>query len=333
MARTDRHGLTVRDRLALDAAKLYYSGLSQAEVAERLFVNRATVSKLLSTARRKGLVRTVIRDPREMDTELYGALNAAYDLSSLRLVVPVGRGPMDKRHALGVAGAELLEGLVQVSDTLGMWWSQTTCEVARGFRRTATRGVRIVGLNGSDDSAHDLAAWESAREHIERELGWETVAARSPHIYSSLSDKLESERTPEARAVRAAQNACRITVFSTSSAHALMARQPDTLSEDERARIECTSVGHICGHFIDADARICEPIVNQRTSGLSLATLRNVEQKVLVACGPDKVAVMDAILANRYANHLVTDVDTARDLVRMSEDRQRTRADSPIAEP
>ena len=42
---------------------------------------------------------------------------------------------------------------------------------------------------------------------------------------------------------------------------------------------------------------------------------------------------MDAILANRYANHLVTDVDTARDLVRMSEDRQRTRADSPIAEP
>lgn len=317
MTRTDRHGLTVRDRLALDAAKLYYSGLSQAEVAERLFVNRATVSKLLSTARRKGLVRTVIRDPREMDTELDGALNAAYDLSSLRLVVPVGRGPMDKRHALGVAGAELLEGLVQVSDTLGMWWSQTTCEVARAFRRTATRGVRIVGLNGSDDSAHDLAAWESAREHIERELGWETVAAR----------------TPEARAVRAAQNACRITVFSTSSAHALMARQPDTLSEDERARIECTSVGHICGHFIDADARICEPIVNQRTSGLPLATLRNVEQKVLVACGPDKVAAMDAILANRYANHLVTDVDTARDLVRMSEDRQRTRADLPIAEP
>lgn len=58
-------GLSAKEVQALDAAKLYYAGLSQQEVAQRLHVSRPTVSKLLAYARRRGFVRIEIYDPRE----------------------------------------------------------------------------------------------------------------------------------------------------------------------------------------------------------------------------------------------------------------------------
>ena len=63
----DDPGLTPKDAQALDAAKLYYSGLAQREVAERLHVSRSTVSKLLAHAEHRGFVRIEVYDPRERD--------------------------------------------------------------------------------------------------------------------------------------------------------------------------------------------------------------------------------------------------------------------------
>ena len=43
-------GLSAKEVQALDAAKLYYAGLTQQEVAQRLHVSRPAVSKLLAYA-------------------------------------------------------------------------------------------------------------------------------------------------------------------------------------------------------------------------------------------------------------------------------------------
>src|SRR5687768_14576908 len=74
----------MRDRLALasdgprfspqllyTAATLYYvQDATQAEIADRLGTSRATVSRLLSEARRQGIVRIEVIEPVEADTAL-----------------------------------------------------------------------------------------------------------------------------------------------------------------------------------------------------------------------------------------------------------------------
>lgn len=99
--RRDRDGLTPRDRLAIDAAKLYHMrGLSLPQVAEALHLSRPHVSKLLTSAREHGFLRTVVTDPRESDHSLLAALREGLDLTDLRLVEAVGRGPRYRRRAL-----------------------------------------------------------------------------------------------------------------------------------------------------------------------------------------------------------------------------------------
>lgn len=307
----DRYGLTARDALALDAAKLSLTGLTQQQIAAELYVDRATVSKLLATARAKGLLHTEVRDPRELDTELRDGLLERYGLASVRIIAPVGRGPMDLRRSLGRAGADAVASLVQDGDRIGLWWSQTTAELALAAEPIARRGVSIVDLNGTAPGGSPHPGWEQARAALADAWGATTRPMHAPLVFPTLGAKLDAELDACLRALLAEQAGCRIAVFGTTTARALLAALPEPLPPDEAASVVDAAVGHVCGRLIDADARIAAPVTNQRTTGISLPALRTIEQKVLVAGGADKVAAMAAILGNRYADHLVTDTATA----------------------
>lgn len=307
----DRYGLTARDALALDAAKLSLTGRTQRQIAAELFVDRATVSKLLTTARAKGLLHTEVRDPRELDSELRGGLLELFPLASVRLVAPVGRGPMDLRRSLGQAGAQVLGSLVQDGDRIGIWWSQTTAALALAAVPAARRGVRVVDLNGTDPRLSPHPTWKHARAVLVDRWGAASRTMRDPLVFPTLGAKLDAELDGDLRSLLTEQAACRIAVFGTTTAHALVAALPDPLPPEEAAAVAERAVGHVCGRLIDAGARIAAPVTNQRTTGISLPALRPIEQKVLVAGGPEKVPAMTAILANRYADHLITDTATA----------------------
>lgn len=313
--KTDDYGLSARDQLALDAAKLSLAGMDQREVAQHLFVNRATVSKLLKTAREKGLIHSEVRDPREHDTELIDTLASRFGLATVRVVAPVGRGPMDMRRALGAAGARVLETLVQDGDRVGIWWSTTTGILASEFAPRHVRGVRVVDLNGGSYAERE-GAIRHGRSDLSATCGTEPSRLDTPLIFPSLDDKLEAENSPDVRAVLRDQARARIALFGTSSAKAFLSAVGEKeFSAGERLAVSRRAVGHVCGRLIDSHARICAPVANQRTLGLSLPALRDVEQKVLVAGGPDKVEAIRALVRGRYANHLVTDTATARALL------------------
>lgn len=309
--KTDRYGLTARDELALDAAKLYHSGLTQQQVADQLFVNRATVSKLLATAQQKGLVRTEVLDPRELDTHTRDRISQKYGLASVRAVAPVGRGPTDVRRAVGHAAAQVLASLVQDGDAIGIWWSRTTAELALASEPCGVHGINIVDLNHHGARSVLAPLYERARTTLAHSFRAHVHVMDAPLIFPTLQAKLNAELTPELRAALHAQRTCRIAVFGTSSALALAKAFSPLIPAADLHTIASTASGHVCGRIIDSNGRICAPITNQRTTGLSLPDLRSIEQKVLVAGGEGKTEAIAAILANRYANHLVTDAKTA----------------------
>ena len=72
--------LSRKDIQAIDAAKAYYGGLPQNEVAARLGVSRPTVSKLLRYARAKGYVKITVNDPRLADSSTAKALMTRFGL-------------------------------------------------------------------------------------------------------------------------------------------------------------------------------------------------------------------------------------------------------------
>lgn len=308
MAR-DRYGLTPRDHLSLDAAKLYHAGgLSQQEIAETLHVSRPTVSKLVATARERGFVRTHVADPRESDATLISELRERFRLADLRLVVPVGRGPMDNRYALGSGTAEMLGAhLAPDEDVLGFWWSDAIRAVLEAMARQRLRPRALVQLNGTDPGVEVDASLASfaARSVVP------VLTYPAPILHGSVASRLDAEGDPASRQMLTLRGECAAVVFGGEIPAATALHRSALLSDEDRRYIEDHAVGQICGRYIDAEGRIVAPSLSQRTLGPTLSDLRRLRRTVLVTSGLEMIPLIRAALENRYANHLVTDLETA----------------------
>ena len=74
-------------------------------------------------------------------------------------------------------------------------------------------------------------------------------------------------------------------------------------------------MGDICSRFFDADGRICNKELDARTVGITLDELRSKDHSIMISGGEAKVQAIKAALKGRYANVLITDQFTAKQLL------------------
>ena len=322
MGRGDE-GVTMdaRDDQALDAVKLYYeTGLSQSEVAARLGLSRPTVSKLIQYGKDRGYVSIRIHDPREQESSLAAELRAAFGLQEVRLaVVP---DPAALTRDLGKVGAGLLAENVHDGDLVGVTWGQTMYSVARSLSRQERRGVEIIQLKGGVSYTTRVTNDFETITLFCNAFGAFARTLPLPVIFDSLEVKRLVEGEKHIRRVMEMGREADVAVFTVG------AIRPDAmlfnlgyLSETEKAGIAARAVGDICSRFFDEDGNPCVPQLDERTVGISLADLRGIRTRLLVAGGQEKVPAIEAALRAGYATHLVIDQEAAREVLNMARQR------------
>ena len=313
-------GLSAKEVQALDAAKLYYSGLTQQEVAQRLHVSRPTVSKLLAYAHRRGFVRIEIHDPREQDPMLLDTLRERFNLLDVRLVSPVGPGEDLLRAALGREGARLLSSLVRDGDRIGVVGSRTLVELARSLEPVHRHHVELVQMargllpaeRGLDEEACLVRMAQAFDAHLD--------LLDMPLVLGSIAERNDLHGAPRGRLVMVMVVQVSIALFTVGEIHSdLQHLGHEVLSAAEREALIERGAGDLCSHFIDVHGRICLPDLTHRTTGITLAELRRKEQRILVAGGEAKAPVIRAALANSYVNRLITDVSAARGVLEIDD--------------
>lgn len=318
----DDPGLTPKDAQALDAAKLYYSGLPQREVAERLHVSRSTVSKLLAHAEHRGFVRIEVYDPRERDPRLLDALIERFCLLDVRLVSPAGAGPAPLRQALGHEGAALLADLVRDGDRIATIGSRTIAELAGHLPTTAHHDLDVVQMARALIRPDQAAYEDIGVRRFSQALGAHLHALDAPLIVPTVRERNAIHRDPDVRRVLDLARSARIGVLTVGGERGwAQCLRSEQLSDAERRILSARAAGDLASRFIDVEGRICAPDLNNRMVGLSLPELRHLEQRVIIAGGQDKAAALRAALRRGYANRLVTDVATARRLIAIDDER------------
>lgn len=110
------------------AARLYYEdGLSQGEVARRMGLSGATVSRVLAAARERGIVEVRIHDPRSpvrRVADLERQLVERFGLTDARVGTPNG-GPAQALHMVGRLAADLFGERIGQMNRVGLSWGST----------------------------------------------------------------------------------------------------------------------------------------------------------------------------------------------------------------
>lgn len=299
--------------LAVRAAWLYYEdGLTQAQVAARLFVSRQTVGRLLETARQQGIVRI------EMDANYLAALglaNALRDRTPLTdaVVVPTLGGTLTRERTnerVAAALAAYVRRFLRPGVVVGVGWADTVARALTMLSAESLEGVTLASAAGTIDNVAQLV---SENPTAVRRL--RTVP--SPLFVSSveLAESLLAEDTVATVFDLARSATLTLTGVGAVRPGGSAVRTGMVTDDDVAAYAASGAVGDMIGQWFGRRGEIIDGPVSGRAVTLGLDALRALPNVVGVAAGEDKIDAIRGAIAGRYLDVLVTDEPTAQALL------------------
>lgn len=310
-----------QDAFAIPVARLYYyQGLTTEAIAAELGLSRPRVSRLLSFARRSGLVEIQVHDPVEQRQELERRIQQRYGIASAK-VISVPRNSQAEQWLDRVAAhaASHLNSLIRSEMVVGIGWGKTLHAVSRRLSPKNCTGVDVVQLNGFGDpgSTGNHHASEIYSRFAEN-YGARTHLFPVPAFFDCPETKraMWRERSVRRHIELAAQ--ADLLVFSVGAA---LSRSPNGLAADGAAA-QCEKlVGSIATAFFRADGTYADVPLNSQTSGPDLALLRKAKHSLCIVSGLEKAVGLHAALRSKFMTELIVDEPTARAVLDLGERR------------
>jgi lsr operon transcriptional repressor len=301
------------------AARLHFEfGLTHQATATALGISRVKVTRLLKQARQAGIVRiTVITDVSpfaELEEELASQANLRE-----AIIVPDAEGEESQRSMLARGAASYLERVMREDLVVAVGLSRTIGEMPAWLsnpRLVRSSFVSLVGAlraggqgSGNPYQATDAlaAAFGGTAEHLHA-----PVIVQSRAVAEVLKTDPAIARTLE----RAA---------AADIAFAGIGGREDRIDFSQGAHIEPAEwarllsdgmAGDIGGRFFDTNGLEIDHDINRRVIGLALEEFVKIPVRVIAAAGPSKAEPLAAALRGGLVTVLVTDVSTARSLLR-----------------
>jgi DNA-binding transcriptional regulator LsrR (DeoR family) len=307
-----------RLNILADAAAMYYlKGQSQSQIAKNLDVSRSMVSRMLTDARRLGLVRIHIEHPVNHNTELEKLLCQQFGLQTAIVVEQPGGQAL--LTSLGKAAARYLEEELKPGQTLGTsWGTAISATVVELQFETPIPGIRIVQLLGSLGDGIKQYHGISIVNRLVDKLGGEGIYLNAPYLVESarLASVLkENKDILETFQLGSQADLALLGIGSAEpkvSPYVLAGYLPEEEMEDI---YDNGAIGDVSGNFFDINGDPLHSELQERTIGISLEDLGNIPLRIGVSGGPHKIDPIIGAIRGKHVNVLVTDANTAQGVI------------------
>lgn len=285
-------------------AKLHYlSEMSQVDVARRLGLSAATVSRLLQRARAEGIVRIEVRDQAAPE-ELADGVAKKLSLKKVAIVEGAGAGAL---ASLGAPVGALLQdaGLSQGS-VLAIGWGRAVRAVIEAGLPEIPGVLTVPAMGGMQQHQPHFQINEFVRLAA-LQLNGTPRFVHAPYLPSVasrrayLADPVVADNVALWDRVDAA-----IVGIGLPHETAVLgpANHPDV-------------AGDVMRHYFDADGELIDPAKGKRMIAMSVEQLRQAPLVIGVAVGEPKARAIGGAARARLISALVTDSATAEALLEL----------------
>jgi DNA-binding transcriptional regulator LsrR (DeoR family) len=301
-------------RLLARVAHLYYEETrTQAEIARSLGLSRPKVQRLLSEARRTGIVRIEV-DPGDLThAALELAVERRFDLDEV-IVVEASDDDASVRAALGEAGARYVERTLRSGSTLALSWGATLAAAIAALEPLALRDVQVVQFVGALAPSTSNAYSVGLARRAARVLNADLHCVPSPGIVAAeMRDRLMSDPAV-VHTLEMAKAADLVMVGIGSLEPGLDIAIEQVLDEAGIDELRAAgAVGDIALRFFDSDGAVLDTDLDRRIVGMELRDLSGLKV-VGLSGGRHKYEAIRAAVQGGPVRVLITDVATAERL-------------------
>lgn len=281
----------------------YLSGMSQVDIAKRIGVSTATVSRLLQRARAEGIVRIEIADLVSAE-ELGAALRERLGLKAAAVV----EAPANSLSSLAAPVGELLLGAgLGPGSVLAIGWGRAIRAVLDSGLPPAPGVLTVSATGGMQQHLPHFQVNEFVRLAAEQ-AGGTPHFIHAPYLPSAVTRDAFLADTAIAESV-ALWDRIDVALVGIGLPHAKNSPEASAATPDEQALVN--AAGDVIRHYFDEEGRPVPWEGESRMIAASPEQLRRARLVIGVAAGPEKTeAILGAVRAG-LVTALVTDARTA----------------------
>lgn len=320
MSRTPSHSRAV---LLADVAEMYFKeGLTQAEIAREIDVTRSMVSRMLTEAREKDIVKIEIVRRFNYDPDLQQALKETFNLEG----AVVFHSPEVSRRRyltyLGAAAAQVLQPYLEEEGlVVGTAWGTTLGATIEALEVEKSQDVTVVQLVGALGERNLIFDGHQVVHRLADKLGGQGYYLNVPYIVDK-PETVESLMTVQGvQETMLQMKKCDLGLFgvgSTDLDYSTFYNAGYLVLEEMRGLAVHGAVGNVCGLYFDVQGSPTAREFQRRSITIRKRDLVTIPLRFGIAGGQGKTAAILGALRGEYINYLITDSRTAADILRMN---------------
>ncbi|HEV7809935.1 MAG TPA: sugar-binding domain-containing protein [Candidatus Limnocylindrales bacterium] len=313
--------------LATQVARLFFERqLSKVEIAARLGISRFRVARLIDRALAEGAVRIEFRDAPQQQRDLAAAMERAFGLDLCVVASTATDGP-GATAAVAALAADVVDGLLGPSETIGVAWGSTLAAVVGAMRPRSEPSIDVVQLAGSSRALGAGTDPGDLTRVLAARIGGAVHPLHAPAFVDSVDARAMLLRQPEIAATMHEFARLSLALIGVGSFGAPPARGATSLPSSSLLRsgamtardvgdlVRRGAIGDLVVHPFDERGRFVPSATTERAIAISVDDLRNVPRVVAVAAGREKAAAIRGALRTGVIRILVTDATAAREIV------------------
>ena len=294
-----------------EIASLYYEyNLTQKQIADKLFIDRSRVSRLLNLAHKQGVVKIQINHFCERSYELENILKRTFKSKEALVLNNLRGDPSKSSRQLGALAASYLDAILKDGQMIGISWGPSIAATINSLDEKYYRNsmvVQLVGGTSTPNSAYDISG---VTQKLVSKIHSKVIYLNAPLITNDLklSEGLKNQPTIDYALNQARKADLIITTIGDIGTENFTSFYPHSdglisLPELKKAG----AVGFICAQAFDAQGGPIESDFNKKVIGISLDDLKSNETVIVIVEGEKRAQALLAALKGGYPKVLISD--------------------------
>lgn len=308
-------------RLSLleEVASLYYEdGLKQEDIAERFYISRTQVSRMLNQAIQQGIVEIKVHHRVNRNYDLENRIASRYGLKDVVLLNARQQTADTIQKGVSLLAAQYVNDCLKKDITLGVSWGGSVYATVDALKEDKKKSIEVVQVMGTPDTSNPAGNTHELIGRLASVYNTSSYYLSAPlyidddYVRGTIVSDMQVAKTLEM-----ARNADMIltgvgTLSAVQSTNAWLGYMSDTMLQEIRS---LGGVGCICARFYNAEGKVLDCRWNRNCVGILLKDLRRIDDVIAVATGSQKKEAIRGALKGGYVKILISDSETAMELL------------------
>lgn len=313
-----------KKKLLAKVAYMYYQqDFTQAQIAKELNIYRTTVSRMLTQAKELGIIEITIN---HFDPTLFSLEDQLKDLYRLKHIeiapTEAAMSAEEKEESLAKTAASWLRRQLKDECVIGVSWGESVGNMVSHLEAKSVTHATIVPIVGGPSHINSRYHVNTLVYELARKLNGHSVfvnATVTQETKQLAEGIFQSKYFQELREYWQQLDMAIVGVGGPLSYKKSQWRDLLTEEDYEELRLR-EAIGDCCCRFYDRYGKLLKGQLDQRTIGLPLEALAKIPKSVGIARGVAKARSIVPLLKQGYLNTLITDRETAQEILRITEE-------------